>query len=417
MDRDTQSRPAQETGERVRPIARDAHAFESPEEPIVPVCHGDGVGQSVVPAAQRVLETAAALVDRRVKWLPVAMGEDGRDRDGHPLPARSLEVLREFSVGLIGPTDSQTEALTRPLESWLRHELGCQTTVVSSPTAVRGLRPSSNTTVDEITVVYDTADGLSSSLECPPESGPSERAREFAADGLSEGVSLHDGPLSVGLRPISKQTTERTLNRAIHETRQGAGRQLTFVHQGERLPQTDGSLRTWVREIARDREDVITDKRGQDDVESNGVAILDQQPLESVIDQLHVDPGRFDVLFAPPTAGRVLARSAIGIGGGPGLASICYTGNGRLLVTPAHGPRTDSDPQDANPVGTIMAGRELFRALGWSDAATLVADAVELTVADGGAPRPIASRLDDRTGVSPETFADRVVTTLEELAT
>jgi len=435
MDRHTDSRTPRAMGERVRTITRNGRTFEPPEAPTVPVGHGDGVGSTVVPAAQRVLETAAHVVDRRLHWLPVPIGEAGRDRDTTPLPADTLETFREFKIGLIGPTAPHDDALTSPLDTWLRHELDCRTTIVRrSPVATR-LRPAPGTAVGSLAVVYDITEGCSDRLVCPPESGAVERARRFAREGLLDGAALADGPLSVGLRPFSRAHTARVLHRAIDEAHARNDGRLTVVHQGDRLSHTDGSLRDWAYDIGSECDDVVTDREPKDSEAGRGTStddeksrasmdgdetrtriVLDDQPLERVLDRLHTDPTPYELLVAPPQAGRTLARTIVGIGTGPGMASACHVGTDRFLATPAHGPRSDMDADGADPTSTILAGAALFRAIGWTDAADLLIEALQATFDDGSAPRNVAARFDGASAVTTEAFVDRVVTALEERA-
>lgn len=88
-------------GERIEATGSDE--FDVPDEPIIPIIHGDGIGQDVAPAAQRVLGAAAEATGREIHWMRLYAGEAARERYDENLPADTLEALREFTVGIKGP--------------------------------------------------------------------------------------------------------------------------------------------------------------------------------------------------------------------------------------------------------------------------------------------------------------------------
>ncbi|MFB6110534.1 MAG: isocitrate/isopropylmalate family dehydrogenase, partial [Halodesulfurarchaeum sp.] len=94
-----------------------------PETPIVPVLHGDGIGEDVAPAARQVLQTAAEATGRHVEWMRVYAGESARDIYDENLPAETVEAIREFRVALKGPLTTPVGAGFRSLNVALRQKL------------------------------------------------------------------------------------------------------------------------------------------------------------------------------------------------------------------------------------------------------------------------------------------------------
>lgn len=108
-------------------ITSDDSELNVPDDPVVPIIHGDGIGTDVAPAAQRVLGAAAEATGREIHWMRIYAGESARERYDENLPDDTLDALREFKVGIKGPLTTPVGAGYRSLNVALRKRLDLYT--------------------------------------------------------------------------------------------------------------------------------------------------------------------------------------------------------------------------------------------------------------------------------------------------
>src|SRR3954463_6869120 len=88
-------------------------ALSVPDEPIIPFVEGDGTGVDIWPAAQLVMDAAAAKYKKKIAWKEVLAGEKAFNATGSWLPDETVETFREYLIGIKGP-------LTTPIGGGIR---------------------------------------------------------------------------------------------------------------------------------------------------------------------------------------------------------------------------------------------------------------------------------------------------------
>src|SRR6478752_7414634 len=84
-----------------------------PDEPIIPFIEGDGTGVDIWPAAQLVMDAAAAKHGKTISWMEVLAGQKAFDETGDWLPEDTVTAFREYLIGIKGP-------LTTPVGGGIR---------------------------------------------------------------------------------------------------------------------------------------------------------------------------------------------------------------------------------------------------------------------------------------------------------
>jgi len=398
-----------DSGDRIQ-YDSEAGTFSQVESPIIPVVTGDGVGGAVVPAARRVLDAAAEEMGRTVHWMNVFAGGEAETLYNEPVPQETVTAFERYRVGLVGPLSTRSEQRLRTT-LWERLDLEAEIGPISHLTWT----PSSVTTRDEVDLVCfrDITEDAAAGLEFDANSVDVDRIRTFIDTELDR-PGIDTGPAGISIRPITRTGTERLVERAVEFALDRDRNRVTIVHQSDQLPATDGGFRTWALEYldaeyadATISEDVF---RSEYETYPDDELVVDARYTDDVYRQLITDPGDLDVLVAPALAGAYLFTLGSEVVGGAGVTPSAAVSDGLFLAGPQHGADPDvGDEDETNPIATIRAGCLLFEELGWGDAAGVVRDAVEATLADGIVTRDLACRTERCTVVTTQTFTTQVV--------
>ena len=98
-------------------------ALHVPDEPIIPFIEGDGTGVDIWPAAQKVLDAAAAKHGKRIAWKEVLAGEKAYNETGNWLPDETVDSFRDHLIGIKGPLTTPVGGGIRSLNVALRQLL------------------------------------------------------------------------------------------------------------------------------------------------------------------------------------------------------------------------------------------------------------------------------------------------------
>lgn len=394
-------------GTRIR-YDRRTDSFSDTDSPIVPYAPGDGIGEVVVPAARRVLDAAATEMGREIHWMAVAIGQTADARYGSPVPPATIRALDRFRVGLLGP-------LAPPLASRIRTELRDRLALTADIRPLSQLRftPSPVSTRAELDVVCfrDITEDSAAGMDYPAGSEAASQLRTFLETDLGA-TAIESGPAGFGVRPTSRAGTERLVERAVEYALDRDRNRLTIVHQGDSSADDNG-FASWALAIleAEYADATISEEVFRTEYEEYPAdeLVVDTKPVTAVCRGLLSEPTELDVLAAPASAGEFVATVGSEAVGGAGVTPSVTVGDGHLLASPLHGSEPPAGSDESTPVATIRAGCLLLEALGWDDAAGVVRDAIEATLAAGLLTPDLARQTARGEIVSTATFTDRIV--------
>jgi isocitrate dehydrogenase len=409
-------------GERITLADADGDELDVPEKPIVPIIYGDGVGTDVGPAAQRVLTSAAEVTGRGIEWMRVYAGASARERYDENLPEDTLEAFRDFKVGIKGPLTTPVGAGYRSLNVALRQQLDLYANV--RPTYYIDGMPSPVADPTEMDMVgfRENTEDVYAGIEWEAGTEEVEQVREFVAEEMGFGESIHDGPVGIGVKPITEFGTKRLVRRAIDYALERNREKVTLVHKGNIMKFTEGAFRDWGYEVAREEygDEVITEDTlwNEQDGEAPGeTVVVDDRIADNMLQQLLTRTSQYDVLAMPNLNGDYLSDSAGAQIGGLGIAPGANMGDGRFVAEPVHGSAPKYEGQDkVNPTAMILSGRIMLEHLGWHDASNLVYNAVEEAILDKRLTYDIERQIDDAERVATSEFADILIENIESQA-
>jgi isocitrate dehydrogenase len=411
-------------GEPIQVVDEDADVLEVPENPIIPIIHGDGIGSDVGPAAQSVLNAAAEATGREIAWMRVYAGESGRERYGENLPGDTVAAIDQFRVAIKGPLTTPVGAGFRSLNVALRQQLDFYANV--RPTYYMDGVPSPVSepeTMDMVTFRENTED-VYAGIEWEAGTDGAEQVRTFVEEEMDYSGAIHDGPVGIGVKPISEYGTKRVVRKAIDYALEHDRDSVTLVHKGNIMKFTEGQFAEWGFEVANEEygDEVFA---APDSLweEADDVAIpedaveVNEKLADNMLQQILTRTDQYDVLAMPNLNGDYISDACGAQIGGLGIAPGANFGDARCLAEPVHGSSPKYAGQDkVNPTAMILSGRIMLDYLGWDDAADLVLDALETQIASKRVTYDLHRNMEGAEKLATSEFAAEVVENIDRLA-
>jgi isocitrate dehydrogenase len=408
-------------GERITADAETGE-LDVPSNPIIPIIHGDGIGTDVGPAAQKVLDAAAEATGRSINWMRLYAGESARERYDENLPDDTVDAIREFRVAIKGPLTTPVGSGFRSLNVALRKKLDLYANV--RPTYHLDGVPSPVKSPEKMDMVNfrENTEDVYAGIEWEAGTDEVERVREFIEEEMGFDSTIHDGPVGIGVKPITEFGTKRLVSRAIQYAIDDGRDSVTLVHKGNIMKFTEAAFRDWGYEVAEEEfgDATITEDELWEEYDGeapDGVVVVKDRIADNMLQQLLTRTEQYDVLAMPNLNGDYLSDSAGAQIGGLGIAPGANLGDGRVLAEPVHGSAPKYAGEDkVNPTAMILSGRLMLEQLGWDDAADLVRDAVEETISAGKVTYDLHRQIEGGTKLATSEYADAVVENIETLS-
>ena len=396
--------------------------LDVPSDPIIPIIHGDGIGTDVGPAAQHVLETAAAATGREINWMRVYAGESAREKYDENLPNDTVEALKEFKVSIKGPLTTPVGAGFRSLNVALRKKLDLYTNV--RPTYHLDGVPSPVKAPEKMDMVSfrENTEDVYAGIEWEAGTDEVQEVKEFVEDEMDFDETIHDGPVGIGVKPITEFGTKRLVREAIDYALEEDRDSVTLVHKGNIMKFTEGAFRDWGYEVAEEEygEHVITEDELWDEYDGEApedALVVNDRIADNMLQQLLTRTDEYEVIATMNLNGDYMSDAAGAQIGGLGIAPGANFGSARCLAEPVHGSAPKYAGEDkVNPTAMILSGRLMLEYMGWKDAGQLVRDAVEETISSGDVTYDLERQIEGGTKLATSEFAEKVVENIETLA-
>jgi isocitrate dehydrogenase len=392
-----------------------AGGIKVPDDPIIPLIEGDGIGPEVVRVAVRAIDAAVEATSggrRGIAWYLVPAGEKAMFHYGELLPEATLAAIREYVVAIKGPMTTPVGGGFRSLNVTLRKALDLYANV--RPVYWIPGMPSPVTHPERLDVVIfrEGTEDVYAGIEW--EEGSPEAARMIQV--LEKEFHTKVRPDSgIGVKPISKTGSKRLVRKAIRYAIQNRRKSVTLVHKGNIMKYTEGAFRAWGYEVAREEfgdrtiawDDAVKQFDGKPP--SDRVVIKDVI-ADNMFQQLLLRPEEYDVLATTNLNGDYLSDAAAAQIGGLGVAAGGNLGDALALFEPVHGSAPKYAGMDkVNPTAEMLAGVMMLEYLGWPEAATALRDAVRQVVASKVVTYDLARQLPGSKEVRASVFGQAVV--------
>ncbi len=410
-----------------------------PNFPIVPFIEGDGTGPDIWNASVKVFDAAVEKAygsSRKIAWHETLAGQKAFDATGEWLPEKTLEDFRTYLVGIKGPLTTPVGGGIRSLNVALRQ-------ILDLYTCLRPVRwfdgvpsPVRNPHLTDMVIFRENSEDIYAGIEFEHGTDDSAAFKKMFAEKFPDRYKKIRFPetAGIGVKPISKEGTERIVKAAIKYAIDNGRTSVTLVHKGNIMKFTEGAFMDWGYEVAAkefgatpldggpwhvmDRPagapSAITHRPTNDGnarVDASKIIIKDVI-ADAFLQQLLTRPAEYDVVATMNLNGDyisdALAACVGGIGIAPG-ANINYD-TGHAIFEATHGTAPKYAGQDkVNPGSVILSGEMMFRHMGWTEAADLIVKGISGAISAKTVTYDFERLMEDATLLKCSEFGDAVV--------
>jgi len=386
-------------------------SLQVPTDPIIPFIEGDGTGVDIWPAAKLVLDAAAKKHGNTVEWKEVLAGEKAFNETGNWLPDETIDVFREYLIGIKGPLTTPVGGGFRSLNVALRQILDLYVCLRPVRWFTGVPSPVKHPEKVDMVIFRENTEDIYAGLEVEAGTPEAKRMRELLAEFGPQWAAIPEDA-GIGIKTISETGSKRLIRAAINYAISHGRPSVTLVHKGNIMKFTEGAFRNWGYELVKEEfADVAV---GWDDCDGKpGDKVLVKDAIADItLQQVLTRPDEFDVIATMNLNGDYLSDALAAQVGGIGIApggNINYV-SGHGIFEATHGTAPKYAGQDkVNPGSVLLSGVMMYEHLGWQAAADDIVRALEATIADKIVTYDFARLMEGATEVKCSEFAQAVV--------
>ncbi|WP_324176884.1 NADP-dependent isocitrate dehydrogenase [Staphylococcus pseudintermedius] len=416
-------------------IVKTDSGLQVPNQPIVPFIIGDGIGPDIWKAASRVIDAAvekAYAGEKKIDWKEVLAGQKAYDQTGEWLPAETLDTIKEYLIAIKGPLTTPIGGGIRSLNVALRQELD----LFNCLRPVRWFKgvpsPVKHPEQTDMVIFRENTEDIYAGIEFKEGSEEVKKVIDFLQNEMGAKNIRFPETSGIGIKPVSKEGTERLVRAAIQYAIDNNRKSVTLVHKGNIMKFTEGAFKQWGYDLAENefgdqvftwqQYDRLVEEKGkdeankiQDQAERDGKIIIKDSIADIFLQQILTRPADHDVVATMNLNGDyisdALAAQVGGIGIAPGANINSETGHAIFEATHGTAPKY-ADLDKVNPSSVLLSGVMLLEHIGWQEAADLITNSVEKTIASKVVTYDFARLMEGATEVKTSEFADELIKNL-----
>ncbi|HEX4985414.1 MAG TPA: NADP-dependent isocitrate dehydrogenase [Burkholderiales bacterium] len=373
------------TGEKIT-VKKD-FSLNVPANPIIPYIEGDGTGVDITPVMIKVVDAAVNVAyggKRKIVWMEMFAGEKSCKVYGENvwLPDETLQASKEFVVSIKGPLTTPVGGGIRSINVALRQELDlyvCLRPVRYFKGVPSPLKQPEKT---DMVIFRENSEDIYAGIEWAAESDSARKVIDFLIKDMGVKKIRFPGTSGIGIKPVSREGTERLVRKAIQYAVANKRRSVTLVHKGNIMKFTEGAFRDWGYALARREFGAELLDGGPWMKLPNGIVIKDVI-ADAFLQQILLRPDEYDVIATLNLNGDYISDALAAQVGGIGIAPGANTSDSVAMFEATHGTAPKYAGKDyVNPGSLILSAEMMLRHMGWVEAADLIVKSMEAAIND-----------------------------------
>jgi isocitrate dehydrogenase len=390
-----------------------------PDNPIIPFIEGDGIGVDITPPMINVVNEAVKIAyngSRKIEWMEVFCGEKATkkyDKDTW-LPDETIDALKEFVVSIKGPLTTPVGGGIRSLNVSLRQILDLY--VCLRPIRYFDGVPSPVKRPQDVDMVIfrENSEDIYCGVEFEASSKESIKLLKVLKKDFNVTKVRFDDNVGIGIKPISKEGTERLVKKAIDYAIDNNRSSVTLVHKGNIMKFTEGAFRDWGYDLAKNNYGGIEIDEGpwQEIVNpNNGKKIVIKDVIcDAFLQQIVLRPTDYDVIATMNLNGDYISDALAAMVGGIGIAPGANISDDYAVFEATHGTAPKyAGKNQVNPGSLILSAEMMLRHMGWVEAADILVNSMDRTISAKKVTYDFARMMSDADKVSSSGFGDEMI--------
>ena len=391
-----------------------------PDNVVIPFIEGDGIGADIWAAASMVFDSAVEKAYnglKSIQWLEVLAGEKSFNENGEWLPQKTLDTILDHMIAIKGPLTTPIGGGIRSLNVALRQKLDLFACVRPVRWFTGVPSPVKEPQKVDMVIFRENSEDIYAGIEWMHGSEEIDKVKEFLIGDLGVTNIRFPETTSIGVKPVSKEGTERLVRAAIDYAISHKRDSVTLVHKGNIMKFTEGAFRDWGYQLAKD-------SYGSEDFEGGPWQVIKKDGHELMIKDVIADaflqqillrPAEYDVIATLNLNGDYISDALAAIVGGIGIApgaNINYT-SGNAIFEATHGTAPKYAGQDkVNPSSVILSGVMMFEYIGWQEVADLIVKGIEGAIISKRVTYDFNRLMDGATELKCSEFGHEIVSNM-----
>lgn len=389
-----------------------------PDQPIIPYIEGDGIGVDISPVMIKVVDAAVAKSyggKRKISWMEIFTGEKAAEMyDGDWFPAETLDAIKEYSVGIKGPLTTPVGGGFRSLNVALRQELDLYTCLrpvrwfegVPSPVKEPGKT--------NMVIFRENSEDIYAGIEWKAGTDQANKVIQYLQSEMGVSKIRFPENCGIGIKPVSKEGTQRLVRKALQYTIDQNLPSLTLVHKGNIMKFTEGAFKDWGYQLAQEEFGAeLLDggpwMRFNNPVTGQEIIIKDVI-ADAMLQQVLLRPDEYSVIATLNLNGDYLSDALAAQVGGIGIAPGANLSDNIALFEATHGTAPKYAGQDkVNPGSLILSAEMMLRHIGWNEAAELIIDGMNGAIQAQTVTYDFERLMDGATLLKCSEFGDAII--------
>ena len=406
-------------GEKVKMID---NKLSVPDNPIVPVIEGDGIGADIWKSSVKVFDAAiekAYSGAKKIHWMEIYAGEKANEVYGENvwLPQETLDVVSDCLVAIKGPLTTPVGGGIRSLNVALRQKLDLYACVRPVRWFSGVPSPVKKPDLVDMVIFRENTEDIYAGIEWMDGTDDLEKVKSFLMNDMGVTNIRFPDTVSLGVKPVSKEGTSRLVRAALDVAFNQKRKSLTLVHKGNIMKFTEGAFRDWGYEIAKNEynsEDLdggpwqVIKKDGHELIVKDVIA-------DAFLQQILLRPSEYDVIATLNLNGDYISDALAAIVGGIGIApgaNINYT-SGHAIFEATHGTAPKYAGKDqVNPSSVILSGVMMLEYMGWQEAADLILKGIEGAISNKRVTYDFHRLMDGATKLKCSEFGSEIISNM-----
>jgi isocitrate dehydrogenase len=388
-----------------------------PDNPVIPYIEGDGIGVDITPVMKKVVDSAVRQAyggKRKISWMEIYAGEKSTRVYGENiwLPEETLQAAKEYVVSIKGPLTTPVGGGIRSINVALRQELDlyvCLRPVRYFQGVPSPVRHPEKT---DMVIFRENSEDIYAGIEWEAESENAKKIIKFLMTDMSVTKIRFPQTSGIGIKPVSREGTERLVRRAIQYAIDNKRRSVTLVHKGNIMKFTEGAFKNWGYGLAA-REfgaSLLDGGPWMTLPEDKGGIIIKDVIADAFLQQILLRPEEYDVIATLNLNGDYISDALAAQVGGIGIAPGANLSDSIAIFEATHGTAPKYAGKDqVNPGSIILSAEMMLRHMGWIEAADLITKAMEKTIQDKIVTYDFARQMPQAQKVSCSAFGQALV--------
>lgn len=392
-----------------------------PDNPIVPFIRGDGIGADITPVMKKVVDAAVAKAyqgKKKIAWMEIYAGGRSVEVYGENtwLPDETFDFIRKYHVAIKGPLTTPVGGGIRSLNVALRQTLDLYICLRPVRYFAGVPSPVKHPELVDTVIFRENAEDIYAGIEWEANSEDAKKLINFLEKEMGVKKIRFTENCGIGVKPMSKQGTERLIGAAFEYAIDHDRKSVTIVHKGNIMKFTEGAFKNWGYKLAEEKYGATKDEKGVVSFTNpkNGKKIVVKDCIaDAFLQNILLYPQDYDVVCAMNLNGDYISDALAAEVGGIGIAPGANIGADSAIFEATHGTApTIAGTGKANPGSIILSAELMLRHMGWEGAADLIVEAMEKSITSKRVTSDFAGLMEGATTLTTSEFGDELIKNL-----